>query len=326
MKRLKYLLFAVLITILFVVPGHADFGDYAGDYDYGGYDYDYDYDDYDYDYDDDDYDYDYDDDDDDNYGGGYYYSGSSGSSGGSSGGDSDSALLGLAIMIVIVVTVVLYIKNFSRKKRGSGGKAVMPGAEPTSLASFRPMNEYHNIDPTFSEEEFTEKLSNLYVRFQNSWQDKKLDDVRPYLTDAFFSQADRQLEAYRRNNQTNRVERIAVLGVKLRGWKQEDGKDVILAMLQTRIVDYVVDDMNGKVVRGDANREKFMTYEWTLQRTSGMSSEQATGVTVQACPHCGAPVNINHSAKCEYCDAILTSDTFDWAISGIKGIAQRTAN
>lgn len=324
MKRLKYILFAILIAVLFIVPSHADFGDYAGDYDYGGdYDYNYDYDDYDYDYNYDDDDYDYDNDDDDNYGGGYYYGGTSGGSS-SSGGDSDTAFLGLAIIIVFFVMFYLFIKNYLRGKK-KPGKAVMPGATPTSLASFRPMNEYKNIDPTFSEEDFTEKLSNLYVRFQNSWQDKKLDDIRPYLTDAFFSQADRQLDAYRRNHQTNRVERIAVLGVKLRGWKQEDGRDVILAVLQTRIVDYVVDDFSGNVVRGDANKEKFMTYEWTVQRSSGITSAQATGVTVQTCPHCGAQVNINHSAKCEYCDAVLTSDTFDWAISSIKGLSQRTA-
>ena len=42
------------------------------------------------------------------------------------------------------------------------------------------------------------------------------------------------------------------------------------------------------------------------------------------CPYCGAHVDINHSAVCEYCNSVLTTDSFDWAVSNIKGIAQRS--
>jgi len=321
LKKLKYIIFAVLITAAFIIPGHADFGEYGGDYDYGGND---SYD-YDYDYGDNDYDYDYDDDDDDN---GYNYGGNSGYSAGTlSETDSEGSwVLGLFVLIGFLAVVVICSRKIFGKSKKSTAKPIMPGAQRTNPASLTPINEYRSIDPTFSEEEFREKLSNLYVRFQNSWQDKKLDDVRPYLTDAFFSQIDRQLDAYRHNHQTNRIERISVLGVSLRGWKQEDGKDVIIAELRTRIVDYVVDDNTGNVIRGDAKAEKFMTYEWTLQRTSGMKSAESTGVTTETCPHCGAPVNINNSAVCEYCGSVLKSDTFDWAVSSIRGISQRTAN
>lgn len=318
MKRLKYILIAALVIFAFIIPGHADFGDFGGDSDFGGgfdsFDSGYDFDDYNDDYDyDDDYDSDYN-----------YNNGNPGySSGTVSGRDSEgNPLVGVFVLIAFVAIIIICSKKFGKK---GSNKPVMPGAQRTDLSAFKPMNEYTNIDPTFSEQDFTEKLSNLYVRFQNSWQDKKLDDVRPYLTDAFYAQLDRQLDAYRRNRQTNRIERIAVLGVNLKGWKQEDGKDVIVAELQTRIVDYVVDDNTGNVIRGDANAEKFMTYEWTLQRTSGMTTAESTGVTAQSCPHCGAPVNINHAATCEYCGAVLTSDTFDWAVSSIKGLSQRTA-
>lgn len=322
LKRLKYMIFAVLIAVIFIIPGHADFGEYAGDYDYGG-GYDYDSYDYDYDYDDDDDNYDYGNDD---YNGGYYYGGSSGEYYTGTTGENGNWFLGLLVLIGIGVAIFFAFRKTFGKSKKSASAPVMPGAQRTNPSELRPMSEYTAIDPTFSEKEFNEKLSNLYVRFQNAWQDKNLDDIRPYLTDAFFAQADRQLDAYRRNHQTNRIERISVLDVRLRGWKQESGNDVIIAELLTRIVDYVVDDNTGNVIRGNANAEKFMTYEWIIQRTSGKISAESTGVTTRTCPHCGAPVNINHSAKCEYCDAILTSDTFDWAISNIKGISQRTNN
>ena len=42
------------------------------------------------------------------------------------------------------------------------------------------------------------------------------------------------------------------------------------------------------------------------------------------CPNCGAPLDVNHSAKCEYCGQVITVDDYDWVISQIKGISQVT--
>ena len=42
------------------------------------------------------------------------------------------------------------------------------------------------------------------------------------------------------------------------------------------------------------------------------------------CPNCGAPVNINQTAKCEYCDSVITVENHDFVLSSIRGLAQRT--
>ena len=303
---LAVLVFAIGIIALpaavNTLPTHADFGDFAGDGDYGG------------DWGGGDYDYGGNDD--------YSYSGGDSSTG-------NSFLDGVLLVIfsvfswpgVILLLVFLYFWN---KKKGGNQPSQPAGAQRTDASTLRNMAEYQQLDPQFSEAEFREKLSNLYVRFQNSWQAKNMEDLRPYLTDAMYAQFDRQLDNYRQNHQTNHVERISVLGVTLRGWKQESGKDVIVAELRTRIVDYVTDDNTGQLIRGSRAQEKFMTYEWTLRRTSGMLTSQTTGTTGQTCPHCGAHIDINHTAVCEYCGSVLTTDTFDWAVSSIKGISQRT--
>lgn len=318
------------MLIAFSVPGFADFGDYAGDYDFGGNDsFDFDTgsnDSYDYGGSHDDYDYD---DDDYNYGSGgniFYYGGSGGSGGSGSSGfertDDDGSFLGALLIVILIVVVILLI---SRKKKAASHTPIMPGAQRTDASTLKPVSEYLTLDPSFSEAEFTEKISNMYVKFQNSWQAKNMDDLRPYLTDAFFAQVDRQLDNYRNNNQTNRVERISVMGVDIAGWKQEKDCDVMVVNLRTRIVDYVVDDNSGSIVRGSNTAEKFMEYEWTLQRTSGQITAETMGTKVQNCPNCGATIDINHTAVCEYCGSVITTDTFDWAVSGIKGISQRTA-
>ncbi len=317
-KRLRIFAFVLSIIFAFAITAHADFGDYGGDYDYGGgYDYDYDYDYGGNDYDD--YDYDY-----GNNGGGVVipyddYNDHDSGSGDDEGGSSFAFIL-ILIILIFGVAILLGMKKGKNTKKTT----VVPGALPTDVSTLRPVSEYNSVDPAFSQPDFCEEISNMYVRFQNAWQDKKLDGVRPYLSDAFYAQVDRQLEAYRRNRQTNRIERISVLGVDLVGWKQESGNDVMIARLRTRIVDYVVDDTTGNVVRGSNTAEKFMTYEWNLIRTSGRTTGGNEGTNASSCPNCGAPLDLNKSAKCEYCGSVIESDSFDWVLSGIKGLSQRT--
>lgn len=306
--RLLSLLVLIFTFVLFPVkplyteasPRRADFGDFSGDSDFGdsgGWD------------SGDSWDSGWDSNDSWDSGGSYSSSGSGSSS-------SSEAF----IILAVIAAIIIYSAFFSPKKRSNTPYSPQTLETP----SLRRIEEYSQIDPSFNAEQFRDKVSNLYVQFQNAWQKKDLSPLRPYLTDTYYSQMDNQLERYRQSRQTNMVERIAVLKTELLGWKQESGLDEMVVKLETRIVDYVVDDATGNIVRGSKTAEKFMTYEWTLVRTTGVNTSRSTGTTGQTCPYCGANVNINQSAVCEYCGSVLTTDTFDWAVSNIKALSQRT--
>ena len=155
-KTIKYLVCLFLVALLLSALGiasFADLGGFAGNSDFGGSDFgggfDYDYD----------------------YGG---------------GGLSTSDLFFLAylidsptgVVVLIVILVVLFILR--SKGKGRGGHTAprrqnthIPGAQQISQSSLRPMSEFRSIDPLFNEAEFIDKLSNMYVRFQNCWQKKE---------------------------------------------------------------------------------------------------------------------------------------------------------
>lgn len=304
MKRKAILVLILALSIclcLFPVATSADFGDFSGDSDYGS-----DWSSSDWSSDSSSWD-----------------SGSSWSSSDSystsSDGDSDAGFLPTAIVFAVIVLIGVVMSRSKTKN-----KSVPEGATRTAQESLRPMNEYVQLDPKFDATAFGEKLGNLYVQMQNCWQAKNIESVRPYFTDALYQQMDRQLDALRRNGYTNYVERISVLGVNLRGFRQSDGEDHIIAELRTRIVDYTLNDKTGELVKGDKKKEKFLTYEWELTRASGRTTGAAEEMTVVNCPNCGAPLSINATAKCPYCDSVVTVDAHDWAISAIRGIAQRT--
>ena len=302
-KRLLVLLTVLLIAAFVLVPriGSADLGDFSGGGDYGGGD----------------------------YGGGSDWGGSdwdssdwgSSSSGYTSRGGSGGFP---AILIVVIVVIVIIVLSVSRSKNQTK-RSTTPGATRTAASKLAPISTLMERDPNFSPEDLKEWLQNLYIKMQDCCTNRDVEPIRPYFADALWQQFDRQMKQLKAMHRTNRVERVAVLSVDLRGCYQDKNEDVIIAEIYARITDYTVDDETGKVVLGSKTQEKFMTYEYALSRPIGkMTEAYHEGVTDRHCPNCGAPLSVNESIKCPYCDSVLSFSDHDWTVYSIKGISQKT--
>ena len=304
-RTIKILIFALgLFLIILPAFAGADFGGFSGDSDYGG-----------------------------SWDSGSDWSSSSWDSDYSSGSyyDDDSDVSGidigisLAVMAAIVVLGLIFDVSEKRKKKKQYGAQGRPqGAQRTPDSRLQPLGDLAVTDPSFDANAMQEKISNLYVQMQNCWTDKNIESLRPYFTDAFFTQMERQLNGLKSRGLTNHVDRIAVLGVNLRGFYKQGGDEHLIVELRTRIVDYTVQDSDKKLVSGDRNREKFMTYEWDMCRAEGSVTTREGAMQSVSCPGCGAPLSINTTAKCPYCGRVVTLDEHDWALCAIKGISQTT--
>ena len=67
-----------------------------------------------------------------------------------------------------------------------------------------------------------------------------------------------------------------------------------------------------------------MVYEWDLVRTTGTKTEKDKPMQTVNCPNCGAPVEINASAKCPYCGSVITLEENGFALNAIRAISQET--
>lgn len=232
--------------------------------------------------------------------------------------DDIATCMGIGFVFLIFFLYWLFTHKKAKQKREIFINA--------PIINLNPMNEYLALDHNFDGERITNLLANLYVQMQDTWHNKDISSLRPYMTDEFYSQMDRQLDQFRHGHKTDFTENIAVLGVSLKGWRQSSGFDYITAVLNSRITSYTLDDRTGKLLSGDRSREKFMQYEIDLCRKSGtITSPETSGQQSAICPHCGAPLRLNASAQCEYCGSIITTTNTNWAICAMRGISQRSA-
>lgn len=247
--------------------------------------------------------------------------------GDSDGYASDGVTSGeLSPMFIIAIVVVIVVVVFASRRKGRKGASFGAGSSYRAAVRFDPasLERLQQLDPNFSQETMIEFIGNAYIRMQDAWESKHWEPMRALMTDALYSQYERQLDELKRNKQTNHVDKIAVLSVRLAGFTQTENDDVLRAELQTRIVDYVTDDATGALVRGSQSKELFMTYEWTLIRSKGTLTPDREAETHVNCPNCGAPLSIQHSAQCEYCGTVVTLSEHDWVLSAIRGISQRS--
>ncbi|MBQ7733641.1 MAG: TIM44-like domain-containing protein [Synergistaceae bacterium] len=224
-----------------------------------------------------------------------------------------------ALFVFFLVFMWLKSKNKSRERRSF----IPINVEP--VRDLRPITTYITLDPEFDEGRIKSLMANLYVQMQDAWHSKDISSLRPYMTDEFYNQMNRQLDALRITGRTDYTENIAVLTVEIKGWRQSAGMDYIIVGLTSRITSYVLNDRTGELISGDRNREKFMEYEIELSRKTGtVTAPEGSELHSETCPHCGAPITINASARCEYCGSVITQVNTEWAICSMKGLSQRT--
>jgi len=231
------------------------------------------------------------------------------------------------ILVPSIITVIVIVYIFRKQEKEAAKAQKSGGAQPAGAArttGLLPMDDLYAWDPTFSADALKRRLSDLYVQMQNCWTAMNITPLRGDFTDEQFAQYDRQLDQYRGKGIINRIDRIAVLDVSLIGVQRQTETETLVAEIYTRITTFTVKESTNEVIRGNPNEVKFMRYEWTLVRPIGTQTNTALKDDAFPCPQCGAPMNINQSAQCPYCQAIVRRAEFDWVIAQIKGLSQQT--
>lgn len=281
----------VILFLNFGVPAYADYGDfesYDSDYDSGS---------------------SWDDDDDD------WSSSSSTSSYSSSSSSSDGGGFSVVAFIVIIVLFMMFRKN------GGDINTTSTQKNPFDLENEkRVLDEIMQSDSLFNKEDFVSWSSDLFVKMQYAWSARDLETLRSFETPEFYEQSATQINSYIQNKRINKIERVSVNICKLYEFHQSGDKESLSVILKSNMVDYIVDETTGDVIKGDKDTHRENTYILTFVRAKGSKTHSDGSKTKTTnCPNCGAPTTITSSGKCEYCGSVITIDSHDnWSLASLK--------
>lgn len=295
MERLKKIFLILSIILAMVIPtlSIADVGDFESyDSDWGGSDWDSSWDSSDWDY--------------DSYGGTSSY---------------DDTGIGTVIAFILIIAIVVI------SSRGKTTSPSVAASIPTQGNGYRRSDarskaigeKIRETDKFFNDEKFLSWAKTSFIKLQTAWTERDWEAIRPIESESLFEQHSKQLKGYIDRKQINKMDRISVNYAELVSFNTDNEKDTLVVALNSSMNDYIVDEVTGKVVKGDKDRRLTNTYKLTFIRKKGvLTSEGTDKVNTTNCPNCGAPTTITSSGKCEYCGAVITTGDHDWVLNGME--------
>jgi hypothetical protein len=180
-------------------------------------------------------------------------------------------------------------------------------------------NQIQAKDELFNKAEFLSYASDLFIKLQYAWSDRDLEAIRAFETPELFEQTQSQINRYIENHQINKIERVSVNIAKLCKFEQQGDRDCLSVIIESKMIDYIIDETTKRVLKGDPNLNKVNSYILTFVRKTG-SKTNADGkvTTTMNCPNCGAATTITSSGKCPYCGSIITTRDSSWSLSSLK--------
>ncbi len=204
-------------------------------------------------------------------GGGGGFSGGGGGGGGYHSYGGSSSGTGGAIAGVIVFGIILLVfaaawavpayqsamKRIWREKLRRRGEKV---AEAASVANVE--------DGYWDANELATRVRACFPPIQKSWEDRRIEESRPYVSDALYERHRMQLEGLEKQGRVNRIAKPQLHDVEIvRIYNvADDGEDRFVAYIACSARDWVEDIKTGRVVNGNKRtRSQFEQY-WSFSR------------------------------------------------------------
>lgn len=275
-------------------------------------------------------------------GGGQNYVAPSSNNGGgnfsSSGGGSSDFLLfyllgslfsseqpGSKVMGVIIVIVIIIVWSYLKKNKGKIDTFTKEYTPPTTPFAGQgapspdlpaELNRLSQKDPIFNEQAFKDFVQNSFYKIQEAWEKADLKIARPYLTDQLMQRYSTQLDDLKSRGEKNILENIVIGHMTLTKVHSDNKYDYITVKIDASCADYTV-NAKGELISGSKQAAPFTEY-WTFLRKGDIKTNPKKSFKANTCPNCGAPLQLNATGQCEYCNTIVTSGDYDWVLSEIE--------
>lgn len=175
----------------------------------------------------------------------------------------------------------------------------------------------HNALPPDSiyNNDFLNYAENLFLIFQDAYEKRDFEIIRPFLSPELFKHYDKLNEQNVENKQYPRFDDQEIISSNLANYKiSDDGiYEYIDVKLSLSLLEFAHDD-NGNVIDGEQTKRKYNEYLLKFKRL------YTTNLVLIGtnCPKCGAPSQITFSGNCDYCHSVIISPTSGFVLYDVS--------
>lgn len=177
------------------------------------------------------------------------------------------------------------------------------------------MAYFQQNNPAFSWPEYEARVRLIFNELQLAWSTLAWERARPFETDNIFQMHQYWIEAYKRQGLRNALDNFKITSMQPVKLKEDAFYNSITMRIWAEGYDYTIDTA-GKIASGSNKKLRRWSEYWTFIRNR--NAKPAPARADLNCPNCGAPLKVNVTGICEYCQGKITSGEFDWVLSKIE--------
>jgi len=176
------------------------------------------------------------------------------------------------------------------------------------------LEEYEKYDVGFNKSMFLTKVNNMFIKYFTNIMLDKLDEVNHFVSDEVYQNGLNIINNAKKNGHRQMYDELNIKETTITDYIVHDDVYIIKVYLQSRYLNYIISLDDGNYVSGNNQSRIQVNYNLVLEKRRNALNQ---GV-VRKCPSCGAPISVNTSGKCEYCDSIYNQEDYDWVITSLE--------
>ena len=176
-------------------------------------------------------------------------------------------------------------------------------------------NEFSKYIKKESMADFVFERFKDYVDIQNAWMEFDYDVLGNKTTNELYNQYLMQLETLKAKGQKNVMNSFTYVKGKVTNIEKTDNQLAVTVEIVTRFYDYIINQKDEKILRGDDYKKVTLHYQMTFVKSTKKS------ITTH-CPNCGAELKKTSTNVCEFCKTTITKESDEWLLAEKKSLGQ----
>lgn len=174
------------------------------------------------------------------------------------------------------------------------------------------------MQPDFSVRDFQARATATFLRVQQAWSAGDQTALRPLESDFLYQQHRYWLNRYAAEGLKNYCTDVKVRDVNFAKLSLDGYVVAVTVRIFASMNDWT-EDKRGQVLGGSKSEPRIFSEYWTFVRSIQAKPSQSAAEGPVGCPSCGAPLDrVSDAGICGYCEAKITSGTFDWVLNDIQ--------